>query len=184
MPRAGLDTNRVVAEGVALAEEIGVDAVTLAAVAARLGVKVPSLYKHVDGMDALQGRIAAHARGQLTEALEAHADGGLLELASGFRSWALAHPGLYPATMRASRSDDTEDEATGDRAIATFLTVLHRLGIEDERAIDATRTLRALVHGYIALEAAGGFGLPRDVASSFHRAITAFERSLADWPAA
>lgn len=184
MPRAGLDTNRVVAEGVALAEEIGVDAVTLAAVAARLGVKVPSLYKHVDGMDALQGRIAAHARDRLALQLEEHAGGGLLELATGFRSWALAHPGLYPATMRASRPGDAEDEATGERAIATFLAVLGRLGIEGERAIDATRTLRALLHGYIALEAAGGFGLPRDVTSSFERAITAFERSLSDWPAA
>lgn len=184
MPRAGLDAARVVAEGVALAEEVGVDSVTLTALAARLGVKVPSLYKHVDGMDALQARIAVHARAQLTAELEAHREGGLLELAVAFRRWALAHPGLYPATLRAPTAGDAEDETIGRRAVETILDVLARLGVTGDRAVDATRTLRATIHGFITLEAAGGFGMPREVESSFQRAITAFEGSLADWPQA
>nr|MDT0664287.1 TetR family transcriptional regulator [Micromonospora sp. DSM 115978] len=54
MPRAGLSRDRVVAEAAALADTAGLDAVTLSTLADRLGVRVPSLYKHVDSLDDLR----------------------------------------------------------------------------------------------------------------------------------
>ena len=54
MPRAGLSTARVVAEAAALSDEIGYDKLTLTLLAERLGVAVPSLYKHIDGLEALR----------------------------------------------------------------------------------------------------------------------------------
>ena len=58
LPRAGLTQARVVDEAVDFADEVGLSKLTLAALAKRLGVREPSLYKHVDGMDALQRDIA------------------------------------------------------------------------------------------------------------------------------
>jgi AcrR family transcriptional regulator len=49
MPRAGLNTSQVVASAAELSDETGIGSVSLAAVAGRLGVKAPALYKHVDG---------------------------------------------------------------------------------------------------------------------------------------
>ncbi|HJY03666.1 MAG TPA: TetR family transcriptional regulator, partial [Streptosporangiaceae bacterium] len=51
MPRAGLTEARVVDEAEQMADEVGLSGLTLAALADRLGVRYPSLYKHVDGMD-------------------------------------------------------------------------------------------------------------------------------------
>ena len=65
MPRAGLNTTEVVVAGAELADEAGYAAVSLAALAARLGVKAPALYKHVDGIGDLQHPIATLA---MTEA--------------------------------------------------------------------------------------------------------------------
>ncbi len=48
MPRAGLNTDRVVTEGAELADEVGLTKLTLAALATRLGVRQPSLFKHAD----------------------------------------------------------------------------------------------------------------------------------------
>ena len=62
MPRAGLNTDRVVAEAAELADEVGLDQLTLAALAARLGVRQPSLYKHVASVDALQRLISMRGK--------------------------------------------------------------------------------------------------------------------------
>jgi AcrR family transcriptional regulator len=46
MPRVGLTHERVVAEAAVVADEVGLESLTLAAVAKRVGVAIPSLYKH------------------------------------------------------------------------------------------------------------------------------------------
>ena len=61
MPRVGLNTAAVVAFGAGLADESGIGSVSLAALAQRLGVKAPALYKHVDSVGDLQHRIATLA---------------------------------------------------------------------------------------------------------------------------
>ena len=49
VPRAGLTEARVVDEAERIADEVGLARLTLAAIADRLGVRQPSLYKHIDG---------------------------------------------------------------------------------------------------------------------------------------
>ena len=61
MPRAGLDAATVTEAGAALADEIGLAGLSMGAVAERLGVKTPSLYKHVASLADLQHRIAVLA---------------------------------------------------------------------------------------------------------------------------
>ena len=70
MAKRGLDHARVVDAAIAIADEDGLEAVTLARVAAALGVRSPSLYNHVDGRDGLIRGIAARATGELATALE------------------------------------------------------------------------------------------------------------------
>ena len=69
MPRAGLNTDRVVAEAMELADEAGLDQLTLAALAVRLGVRQPSLYKHVASLDALQRLISMEGKVEAADVL-------------------------------------------------------------------------------------------------------------------
>ena len=48
-PRAGLDPAVVVASAAGLADEVGLTNVTMGLLGERLGVRAPSLYKHIDG---------------------------------------------------------------------------------------------------------------------------------------
>lgn len=48
-------------------------------------------------------------------------------------------------------------------------------------AIDATRALRAALHGFVGLERAGGFGLPADINRSFDRLFSALAAAIATW---
>ncbi|MDI2099593.1 TetR/AcrR family transcriptional regulator [Ruicaihuangia caeni] len=188
MPRAGLTRQRVVDAAQDLADELGLERITLAALAARLSVRVPSLYKHVDGLDALHRAIEAQAKGQLADALSASAVGvargdALRALANAYRNWARRHPGRYSATLRAADADDAAAVDAGARAVEIVIGALSGYGLTGDDAIDAVRAVRASLHGFVALEAAGGFGMPHDVDRSFERLVAGLDDMLDQWGA-
>jgi len=183
MPRAGLTPTRILDEADALADEIGVGELTLAAIASRLGVKQPSLYKHIAGHDALLCAMTARAKDELAAALARATvgrarDDAVVAMCHAYRGWAIRHPGRYELTVRAPLPDDAADQAASAAAVAVVSDVLAGYGLAGDDAIDAIRGLRAVVHGFIDLERRGGFGLPVDVDRSFERLIAAFTRVL------
>lgn len=187
MPRAGLTTLRVVQEAEDVADEVGLTSLTLAAIAPRLGVRMPSLYKHVAGMDALQRLVSIRAKTELADVLARAAAGqsGAQALTAMFhagRTWAKAHPGRYAATVRAPDADDDDDIDASNTVLNIALAGLAGYHLTGDDAIDAVRALRSTLHGFITLEQAGGFGLPTDVDRSFERIIAALALSFTAWP--
>lgn len=186
MPRAGLSAQRVVQEAEEVADEIGLSNVTLAAVAARLGVKLPSLYKHIGGMDALHRLVAIRAKTELADVIGRAAVGraGAAALAAMFlacRDWATSHPGRYEAIVQPAPPEDTEHTAASSAILGVAFDVLAGYQLEGDDAVDAVRALWATLHGFIALEHAGGFGLPADIDRSFERLIAGLADTLTSW---
>lgn len=173
------------AEAARVADEVGYGRLTLAAVAERFGVAVPSLYKHVAGLEALRRALAVLAIRELGDALAAAVDGagedGLRAMADAYRDYARSHPGRYAATLRAPDPGDPEASAAGQAVLDTVFSVLSGYGLTGPDAIDATRALRAAMHGFVALEALGGFGLPQDVDRSFARLVEILDAALRNW---
>lgn len=183
MPRAGLTPRRVTETAAQVADSDGWDRLTLAAVAARLGVRLPSLYKHVDGLDALRREVALLGTRELGETLSQAAVGrargdALRALAAAYRDYAREHPGRYAATVRAPAPDDEAHVAAAKAVMRVVEAVLAGYALEGDDAVDAARMLRAALHGFVALETAGGFGLPRDVERSFARLVDRLDDSL------
>lgn len=187
MPRAGLTRQRVVAEAAALADHDGVEALSLAALAGRLGVRVPSLYKHIGGIEDLQRRLALAGVQDLTAALSAATVGragpdALRACAAAYRGYARAHPGRYAALQRVPARHvpevDGELRAASDRLVGLLLAVLRGYGFDGDEAVHAVRALRAALHGFVALEAVGGFGMPQDVDVSFDRLVDVLDDGL------
>ncbi len=189
MPRLGLTHERVVAEAATVADEVGLDRLTLATVALRFGVSLPSLYKHVRSLDGLKRDLAVLGVRELTAALSAAAVGragrdALQAIAKAYRQYAKAHPGRTAASVRAPDPNDAEHLAASEAILAVLLAVLAGYGISGANAIDAIRSLRAAVHGFVTLEAAGGFGLPQSVDATYDRLIDALDTAFATWAAA
>ncbi|HEY7431625.1 MAG TPA: WHG domain-containing protein [Streptosporangiaceae bacterium] len=186
MPRVGLNRERVTAAAAAVADEVGMGRLTLAAVAQRCGVSLPGLYKHVEGLGAVKRDIALLAVRELTFELATAAAGlsgrdALLAIARAYRGYALAHPGRYAATVWAPAPGDDEHAAVGAAAISVLAAVLKGYRIEGEDAIDAIRMMRAALHGFVSMEAAGGFGLPQSVDVSFIRLVEALDTAWITW---
>lgn len=59
-PRAGLDRHTLVIRAAEIADAEGIEAVTLAALAAKLGVRSPSLYNHINGLQDLRTGLAIY----------------------------------------------------------------------------------------------------------------------------
>ena len=176
MPRAGLTEDLVVAEAERIADAVGLPQLTLAALADSLGVRQPSLYKHIDGMSALQRSISLRARRALADEMARAAvgrsgDDAIRAIALAYREWAHRHPGRYAATVRAPQPGDPDDQSASAAAVGVVLDVLAGYGLHGDDAIDAARGLRSALHGFISLEAAGGFGLPVDIERSFARLV-------------
>lgn len=175
MPRAGLSPQVVTDLALAVVDGGGPSGwadLSLAAVAQRAGVAVPSLYKHVGGLPALRTAVAERCVDELTAALRAAmagvagvgAAGALRAVAGATRAYALAHPGRYRAVQGA------EATALGARAAEPAELVAQAvalLGGSTDRWVDQVRTVRAAVHGFVELELTGGFGMPEDVDVSF-----------------
>lgn len=183
MPRAGLSREAVVAAAADLADDHGLEAVTLAAVAGAVGVRTPSLYNHVGGLDDVRRGVALTALRELGDALRDAAvgragDEALVALAHAYRAYARDHPGRYAAVQRAPGAADAELAAAAARAVDALLAVLGGYGLEGDDAIHAARAVRSALHGFVSLEVGGGFGIPVDLDESFDRMVAALARGL------
>ena len=170
----------------AIVESDGVAALTLSRLAGELGVAAPSLYKHVAGLDDVVERVAARATGTLADALAGAVAGrsgldALTRLAAAYRSFAVAHPGLYRLTQTGTRpSDGSVRSAEAARAVETVGAALSGYGLPDSRRVDAVRLVRSALHGFADLEVSGGFRLPDSAQDSFSVLVRGLDVALRD----
>ncbi|MFJ4471852.1 TetR/AcrR family transcriptional regulator [Streptomyces sp. NPDC089424] len=188
MARAGLTVDRLVAAAADLADEAGLDHVTLSALARRFGVKDASLYSHVRNLQDLRTRLALLAGGELIDHIAQAVAGragkdALAAFAGAYREYALAHPGRYAATQIRVDQDLVADTPAMRRTADITYGMLRAYGLGEPDLTDAVRLLRSSFHGFCALEAAGAFGAPREVQASWERAVEALHIALAHWPA-
>jgi len=183
MPRAGLNREVVVEAASRIAEKLGLDAVTPARLGETLGVKPPSLYKHVDGIDDVRRGLALRGLREAETRLR-HATSGrtreeaLLALARGYRQFAKERPALYAASLRAAQRGEKDIAAAGEAVLGIVLGAIGSYGVKGNDALHAVRGFRAIIHGFVALDAAGGFRLGLDLDESLARLIRAFASDL------
>jgi AcrR family transcriptional regulator len=161
MPRAGLNTDRVVRAAADLADEEGFDAVTISAVARLFEVKAASLYSHVAGTDDLRTRVALLALEELADLAAAAVAGragtdALVAFANVYRNYARTHPGRYDAT-RLRLDAGTAAASAGGRHAAITRAILRGYGLAGDDETHAVRLIGSVLHGYASLELAGSF---------------------------
>lgn len=181
--RPGLDRRVIVGEAAVLADARGLDFVTMANLAARLNVRVPSLYNHIECADELQRELTLFAMRGLADATARAAIGknsaaGLLAIANAYRTFAKEHPGLYAATLRRPRAGDNEMVAVMTGFLDVLGLVLEPFKFKGDRLIHVMRGFRSIVHGFVSLEAAQGFGFPQSTDESFEFILRLFVSGL------
>jgi AcrR family transcriptional regulator len=187
MARVGLTAARLTEAAAELADEAGLDKVTLSALARRFGVKDASLYAHVKNLRDLRVRVALQASEEMTDRIAAAVAGragkdALVAFADAYRDYALQHPGRYAATQMQFDPTEVGDSLGLRRSVELTYGMLRAYGLTEPDLTDAGRLLRSAFHGYVHLELGGGFGHSRDVQDSWSRSLDALHVLLENWP--
>ncbi|WP_375383449.1 TetR/AcrR family transcriptional regulator [uncultured Sphingomonas sp.] len=178
MPRGGLSPAIVTEAAAAIVDAHGLAALTLARLAARLGVAPPSLYKHIGGQDDLILRVSTLSLRWLNDALTTAAmaragRAALGSIAHAYRRFAIDHAGLYTLTQGPLRPDSDAQQTEARRVVAVFDAVIASYGVPDALSVHAIRVVRASLHGFVDIEARGGFQLSQSVDESFELVVEA-----------
>ncbi|MGW5557656.1 TetR/AcrR family transcriptional regulator [Micromonospora sp. NPDC003944] len=184
MPKARLTPASITEAGAALVDEVGFDNLSMGLLAERLGIKTPSLYKHVASQADLAHRIAILAMTQAGDVLRDAIQGcsGSDALAAGaqaMRTFVREHPGRYAAS-NAARPTGPDDPfiPASERVLASWAAMLSGYGLDPGQEIHAMRTLRSVLHGFATLEVAGGFQIDASVDESFTWLVSFLDQGL------
>ena len=163
-----------------LLEEEGAGALTMRRLADNLGIKAPSLYKHLPDKTALEAAIIAtgleEAAARFEQAVDSATTGGdaagggtaaISALAAAYREFALAHPHLYRLMHNGPLPRQHLPAGVEDRAAAPVMRVA------GSRA--RARALWAFAHGMVMLELDQRFPPDADLDAAWEAGVTAFQ---------
>lgn len=176
--KKGLDMQTIMNAAAELAEEKGIENVSLLQVAEKLGVKSPSLYNHLSGLKELSVGIAKLAISRLEDNIRNAAvgrskDDALKVIALAYRKFAKENPELYKAILRFPDYDDSSINEAGHAVVRILYQVMEPYHYSKEETIHFVRGFRSALHGFISLEEAGFFrGTEANVDKSFEQLVS------------
>lgn len=187
MSRPKLTTADVIGVAVALADDVGFDAVSLSAVARTLGVQPPSLYSHVRDLATLRDGITEAALTDLGARISLAIAGlsgasALRGLANAHREFAAASPGGWQSLQR--RAGGSVVRSNAARTVADLnRAVLRGYALPEGEHVHAIRLVGSLINGFLTLESLGSFDHSQPAPdASWERALDSLDSLLATWP--
>jgi len=151
--RAGLDTLQVLAAARAVLREDGVQALSLRAVARRLGVAPNTLYSHVAGKDDLLDLVLDDVLGGVAVPAEEEVRrdpwGAVRAIMLDSYDVLLAHPALVPAYLDRQGARGVQARRLG----VVTMRALGNAGLDEESAREAMRVLIVNTVGFAAFSA-------------------------------
>lgn len=174
--RAQLDAETVITVAGRIADEEGLDSLTLTRIARDLGISQPALYRHVDGYDDLLRSLSLEGRQLLNERLREAAVGvstsdAVRAMGRAWREVVRERPGLLAATDRYPCAGDSELEEAVENIVETLGLALVGYDLGDDDRVHAARALRSAFHGFAHLEAGDGHPLPHDLDDTFEHIV-------------
>ncbi len=164
-----------------LIEQTGVEGMSLANLAAELGIKAPSLYRHVPSRAHLIRAVNEETFRRLFQTYDdaARASEGagpreqLLAIFRAHRRFAHQYPATYVLAFTTTVNDQRADARWLEQTALSIQAIMARLtGMGHSLA--ALRGALALVHGFVFLELHAQFQRGGDLDAAFEESISAY----------
>jgi AcrR family transcriptional regulator len=165
-PRA----REIVAAARELLEAEGPEGLSMRRVGDRLGIRAPSIYKHLPDKQALEAAVISEGFDELAAVFEGAVGGAhdpLRELARAYREHATRHPHLYRLMTERPLARDRLVPGVEDRAARPLVEAVGG-------DVDAARALWAFAHGMAILELNGRFPAGADLDAAWAKGVDAF----------
>lgn len=165
-----------------LIEEQGAEQLSLAQLAAALGIKAPSLYRHVSSKTALLQAVNTLTFQKLFEHYEtalaaASSDptAQLLTILRAHRAFARANPQTYILAFTTTIPEQRADAAMLEQLALPIQALMAQIS-GPEQSLPALRGALALVHGFVMLELNDQFKRGGSLDEAFEASIGAYLR--------
>ena len=176
MGRIGVDVDKITETAAKIANEAGYENITLKMIADELGIKTPSLYNHIDGLEDVKRLLMIYGWKQMEERMIQSAIGvaGYDAIKAGcyaFYEYATENPGVFNAMLWYNKfqNEDTMEATSG--LFVVLFKITFSLNISEENCNHIIRTLRGFLEGFSLLVNNGAFGNPISIAESFELSL-------------
>jgi AcrR family transcriptional regulator len=159
--KRNLTITRILEHAVERIDAPGRNETTIGELANDLGVQPSALYNHIDGLDGLKQELSVYS----THAVADHLFDSVVATSGADL--------LPPATL------DGSLKTAQQRIVDVFVRVLSSTGLEGDNAVQAARTVRSAIHGFVALESIDAFTSPVDPSTSFEHLVDFLVTGLA-----
>ncbi len=153
-----------------LLEHDGIEALSMRRVAQSLGIRAPSIYKHLPDKDALEAAIISAAfeeQAAIFEAAIEDSDDPLTAIARAYRAYAREHPHLYRLMTERALNRELLDPGSEQRAARPIYQATGG-------NLDIARAAWAFAHGMTILELNDRFPGDADLDAAWEQGIAAF----------
>lgn len=159
-----------------ISDKKGLTNLTLKDIALDLGIKPPSLYNHVSGIDDILSLIALKGLEELYNALSEASIGvagrdAIVALSNAYRKFAVENPTLYSAAQNPKLWHSDMAIHCSNKIIMLLKKLLSIYQLDDTQCIHVIRALRSFLHGFSQLEYAKAFELKENLDESFQIGI-------------
>ncbi len=172
MARAGLDKNIIVKKTAQMANEIGIENVTLKMLADNLNIQTPSLYNHIKSLEDLQKELMIYGWNQMAEVILNAVAGvsgydALEALCYAFYRYAVQNPGIFNAMLWYNKYQNKVMLDSTERIFSIVYKITSSLNIPKETCNHLIRTFHGFLEGFSLLVNNTAFGNPSSIDDSF-----------------
>lgn len=176
MPRTGLNKDTIIKEAAQLVNTIGMEQITMKVLAEHLGIKSPSLYNHIKGLDDLKKQLMIYGWSQIEERIIYSVIGisgydAIKAMCYAFYDYAIENPGVFDVMLWYNKFQSDEMEAATSKLLSIIFRITKSLNIPDDYCFHLIRTFRGFLEGFFLLVNNGSFGHPLPIADSFELSV-------------
>lgn len=176
MGKAGLEEGTIIKRAAELANEAGIEKVTLKLLADDLQIKSPSLYNYVSGLDDLKEKIMLYGWKQMEERIVGSVIGvagydAVRAACRAFYGYATENPGIFNAMLWYNKFQDEKSMEATEKLFDIMFRIMLPLHISPENCNHLIRTFRGFLEGYALLVNNGAFGNPISIEESFELSL-------------
>lgn len=176
MARTGLNKDTIIKEAAQLVNTIGMEQITMKVLAEHLGIKSPSLYNHIRGLDDLKKQLMIYGWSQIEERIIYSVIGisgydAIKAMCYAFYDYAIENPGVFDVMLWYNKFQSDEMDAATSKLLSIIFRITKSLNIPDNYCFHLIRTFRGFLEGFFLLVNNGSFGHPLPIADSFELSV-------------
>lgn len=176
MAKAGIYKDTVIKTAARLANEKGLEALSMKILAEELGIQPPSLYNHIGSLEELKRELMLSGWRELEQRLLRSAAGiggweAFRAMCREFYRFAVENRGVFNAMLWYNKYSDSSAMSATEELFTYFYRTMAGLNISREKSEHLMRTIRGFLEGFALLVNNGAFGHSASIDESFELSL-------------